>query len=99
MAYCHNHIGEKAAVPKTIYVIDALPSTAVGKVFKPALKCQATMTAVSQLLQQSNINATITSQADDKYGFKVLINLQSNADIPQTQQLLDRLAIYWQFIE
>ena len=40
--------GEKAAIPKAIYVIEALPLTAVGKVFKPALKRQATVMAVNE---------------------------------------------------
>lgn len=98
MAYCQTHIGEKAAIPKAIYLIDTLPLTAVGKVFKPALKREATLTAVHELLQQSNITATITSQDDDKYGFKILVKLLNNTDQNQAQHTLDRLAIHWQFL-
>jgi fatty-acyl-CoA synthase len=35
------HIGERAAVPKDVYIVDQIPLTAVGKIFKPALKWDA----------------------------------------------------------
>ena len=36
------HISEPAAVPKQIYVLDEMPLTTTGKVFKPALRQSAT---------------------------------------------------------
>ena len=41
MAWAKTHIGERAAIPKEIIVTDQIPLTAVGKVFKPALKWDA----------------------------------------------------------
>jgi acyl-CoA synthetase (AMP-forming)/AMP-acid ligase II len=35
--FAQDHIAERAAWPKHVHVIDALPTTAVGKIFKPAL--------------------------------------------------------------
>ncbi|MBE0834015.1 acyl-CoA synthetase, partial [Escherichia coli] len=37
-AFATQHIAERAAVPKRIEVLDALPVTPVGKIFKPALQ-------------------------------------------------------------
>lgn len=37
-AFAHLNISERAAVPKRIEILDALPLTAVGKIFKPALQ-------------------------------------------------------------
>ncbi|SIO72987.1 fatty-acyl-CoA synthase/long-chain acyl-CoA synthetase [Burkholderia sp. GAS332] len=37
LAYAAAHIGERAAVPKRVHILQALPLTAVGKIFKPAL--------------------------------------------------------------
>lgn len=37
-AFAHLSISERAAVPKRIEILDALPLTAVGKIFKPALQ-------------------------------------------------------------
>jgi fatty-acyl-CoA synthase len=35
------HIGERAAVPKEAYLVEKIPLTAVGKIFKPALRWDA----------------------------------------------------------
>ena len=40
-AYCREHITERAAIPKEIFVIDPMPVTAIGKIFKPALRYDA----------------------------------------------------------
>ncbi|PSS58347.1 acyl-CoA synthetase [Pseudomonas sp. BBP2017] len=36
--FAQHHISERAAVPKRIEILEALPLTAVGKIFKPALQ-------------------------------------------------------------
>ena len=41
---------ERAAVPVQLYFVDAIPLTAVGKVFKPALRADATERAVRRML-------------------------------------------------
>ena len=40
LAYARDNIGERAAVPKAIHILDAIPLTPVGKIFKPALRWQ-----------------------------------------------------------
>jgi fatty-acyl-CoA synthase len=37
LEYCKAHIGERAAVPKAIMILDKLPVTGVGKIHKPTL--------------------------------------------------------------
>ena len=44
------HTPERAAVPVRLYLVDAIPLTAVGKVFKPALRWQAAERAVAAML-------------------------------------------------
>ena len=41
LAHAAAHIPERAAVPKDAWIIDAIPVTAVGKTFKPALRFDA----------------------------------------------------------
>ena len=38
LAYLREHIGERAAVPKEVCIVDEIPLTPVGKIFKPALR-------------------------------------------------------------
>ena len=41
MEFARKNIGERAAVPKQIIIVDQIPLTPVGKVFKPALRWDA----------------------------------------------------------
>jgi fatty-acyl-CoA synthase len=81
-------------------VIEALPLTAVGKVFKPALKRQATVIAVSELLLQHHIDAAVSSKDDPTYGVIVLIKLNQNmSQQQQAEKVLDQLTIHRQWAE
>lgn len=40
--WAREHVGEKAAVPKEVFITPAIPLTPVGKIFKPALRYDAT---------------------------------------------------------
>jgi fatty-acyl-CoA synthase len=44
------HVYERPAVPKRVVVLDALPLTAVGKVYKPALRLRATELKLQEVL-------------------------------------------------
>lgn len=48
LAYAALHIHERAAVPKVVVLVDALPLTGVGKIFKPALVMREIETTVRQ---------------------------------------------------
>ncbi|MCP4625471.1 MAG: acyl-CoA synthetase, partial [bacterium] len=39
--YLNGEIGERAAIPKEVYIMDKIPLTPVGKIFKPSLRWQA----------------------------------------------------------
>ena len=39
--YCRENITERAAIPKRVCIIDPMPVTAIGKIFKPALRHHA----------------------------------------------------------
>lgn len=39
--YLKQEVGERAAVPKQVFIIDQIPLTPVGKIFKPALRWEA----------------------------------------------------------
>ena len=48
--FCAEHIAERAAVPKDLWIIDAIPLTAVGKVFKPTLRRDAIRRVIEERL-------------------------------------------------
>ncbi|EJM56006.1 acyl-CoA synthetase (AMP-forming)/AMP-acid ligase II [Pseudomonas sp. GM49] len=50
--FAQHHISERAAIPKRIEILDALPLTAVGKIFKPALQQREVARAVRQEVER-----------------------------------------------
>jgi fatty-acyl-CoA synthase len=53
LAFARERIPERAAQPKAVTIVDQLPLTAVGKVFKPALRDLEIRTAFTEALQGS----------------------------------------------
>ncbi|WP_109313488.1 AMP-binding protein [Ruegeria sp. AU67] len=52
MAHAQNTIDERPAWPKIIKIVDEIPLTSVGKIFKPSLRCDAAKLVVSNLLRE-----------------------------------------------
>ena len=57
LEWAANTIGERAARPKRIYAIPAIPLTAVGKQFKPALAADAARRVVAEALDRAGVCA------------------------------------------
>ncbi len=55
LAWAGTAIGEPAARPKRIYPVDAIPVTAVGKQFKPALIADAAVRAITEALAAAGL--------------------------------------------
>jgi fatty-acyl-CoA synthase len=59
ISYCQTHMQERAAIPVEIVLIDQMPLTPVGKVFKPALRIDA-MKLVAKRVAESVISGAHT---------------------------------------
>ena len=66
LQYCEVHVHERAAIPKHLTVLEALPKTAVGKVFKPDLRKHAITRVYNGALEQAGVAARVVSVIDDK---------------------------------
>ncbi|WP_425078681.1 acyl-CoA synthetase [Ruegeria denitrificans] len=66
MDYCKIHVHERAAQPKHMTILDELPKTAVGKVFKPDLRKQAIIRIYNGALEDAGLAARVVSVIDDK---------------------------------
>ncbi len=58
-------IDEAAACPKHVYPVDAIPVTAIGKQFKPALSADAAVRAVTGALTQAGLAAARATAAHE----------------------------------
>ncbi|MGV3552036.1 AMP-binding protein [Rhizobium sp.] len=75
-----DHVPERAAAPKQIHILPALPVTTVGKIFKPALRLDAATRvaerALAELIERGTIGRII-ARHDDKRG--MLIEIEPGA--------------------
>ncbi|MBP0588299.1 acyl-CoA synthetase [Paraburkholderia sp. LEh10] len=74
--FVRDEISERAAVPKGIRVVDAMPLTGVGKIFKPALKRRETADALRSALAEAGVeDATVSIIEDNARGVSVHVEL------------------------
>ncbi len=66
LAFATAHIPERAAVPKHVEVLDELPKTAVGKVFKPDLRRRAIARVYDAALAEAGIAGHVAEVVEDK---------------------------------
>jgi len=88
MDYLKSHLSERAAVPKFVHVIDALPMTAVGKTFKPALVIREIESVVrEEAARQGVALSDLQVQQHNKLGMLATIAVDV-ADLEKLQQAL-----------
>jgi fatty-acyl-CoA synthase len=63
--FLRHEINERAALPKAIRILDAMPLTGVGKIFKPALKRRETEEALRSALVEAGVEGATVSILDD----------------------------------
>ena len=66
MEYATKHIHERAAYPKYLEIMDELPKTAVGKIFKPDLRKSAITRVYNEALSKGGVAAEVTLVLEDK---------------------------------
>ena len=66
MEFARANIHERAAYPKHLEILDELPKTAVGKVFKPDLRRMAITRVYNAVLAEANIAAEVAVVVEDK---------------------------------
>lgn len=54
------HIPERPALPKRVLILDKMPTTPVGKVYKPALRALAAQEKVTELINALNLSDAVS---------------------------------------
>lgn len=108
MAWARENVGERAAVPKEVVITPQIPLTPVGKIFKPALRWDATKRAYEQELQALGdmVDSLDVQVGEDKvHGTKVEIRVKPAAgnDLAAIKdriaELLARYTLYYEVSE
>jgi fatty-acyl-CoA synthase len=95
-AELHQHaqrtIGERPAWPKQIHIVDAIPLTTVGKIYKPHLRCDAAARLVTRVVRDDLGVAGARVQANEggPRGMRVRVVLPTAARgaLPAVEQAL-----------
>jgi fatty-acyl-CoA synthase len=89
--FVRSEIGERAALPKRIRIIEAMPLTGVGKIFKPELKRRETVDALLSALAEAGIEgASVDAVQDPSHGTVLHVELRSRAMEEQAASVLGR---------
>lgn len=87
------HIPERAAIPKNAWIVDAIPLTAVGKTFKPALRFDAIARVYQSDLAELHPAIRVEVLSDDQAGQLAHIHVP-NQDEALASAIGERLAGY-----
>ena len=86
--YCKQEISERAAVPKRIIFVEAMPLTVIGKVFRPLLRQMISEAIISEHLLSESIIATVSSEIEKKRGLVLKIVVDDKGGIETANALL-----------
>lgn len=80
LAFATPRIAERPAVPKRVEILPAVPTTAIGKVYKPRLRAEATRHAMAVQLAQRGLGERAEVQVDETGGSLVVRYLARDAE-------------------
>jgi fatty-acyl-CoA synthase len=108
MEWAKTHVGEKAAVPREVVITPHIPLTPVGKIFKPALRWDATrrvyeneLTALGDMVE----SVSVAVREHKAHGTVVQIAVKPAAghDIDEIRnriaEILARYTLYYEVVE
>ncbi|MFZ5710200.1 MAG: acyl-CoA synthetase [Pseudomonadota bacterium] len=95
--YARDRISERAAVPKHVEILPSLPKTAVGKVFKPALRRLAIARVYDGALAAAGLAARVAEVTEDpRRGLVARIRTDGGpADREAIARVLGEFTIAW----
>ncbi|AXQ27725.1 acyl-CoA synthetase [Solimonas sp. K1W22B-7] len=89
--FLKHEISERAALPRQVRIIEQMPLTAVGKIFKPSLKHRETREALECALREAQVGFVDVAVADDRSrGLVVDVQLAVGTPADAARQVLGR---------
>ncbi len=96
LEFASGAVPERAAVPKHLEVLDELPKTAVGKVYKPALRKMAIARVYGEALAATGIRARIEVVEDRSRGLVARITPEGAAEEARIGEALGSFDRPWE---
>ncbi len=100
LEFARTRIHERAAVPKHIEILETLPKTAVGKVFKPDLRKRAILRIYAEAFADAKLPVEVVRVVDDrKQGLVAEITSNGELDDARLATLMDEFIYPWRWAE
>lgn len=102
LEYVAANISERAATPKQVIVLDDMPTTAIGKIFKPQLNCYQVElvieAAISAIPNLTNELINVAASPSKQHGILAIIELSDELDDIQIKvaEALANYAIHYE---
>ena len=98
LEFARQHVHERAAVPKHIEILQELPKTAVGKVFKPDLRRRAISRVYDAALAEAGLAARVSAVKEDKKrGLVAQLERTGPVDDAEVARLMGEFAGPWEW--
>ncbi|SEM54733.1 fatty-acyl-CoA synthase [Loktanella fryxellensis] len=94
LEFAKSRINERAAHPKYLEIMDELPKTAVGKIFKPDLRKRAITRVFDTALRDAGVDATVTDVTEDKK-LGLVAHVSGSADRAAVAAVLSQFTTAW----
>ena len=99
-SFAEDRISERAALPKYIEIVDELPKTAVGKIFKPDLRRMAIRRVYNAALEADGHAARVADVVEDKrLGLVARLDGRDEADEAAITETLGVYTRPWQWAD
>jgi fatty-acyl-CoA synthase len=98
LAWATQRIDERAAVPKSVSIVDALPVTAVGKPYKLGLRADAARDAMDEALEGVVGVDAVEARVDDG-SIVITVTTGPEANTAAIDATLGRYALAWEIKE
>ena len=97
--YARSHIHERAAIPKYIEILDELPKTAVGKIFKPDLRKRALARVYNAALAEAGFAVRVAAVIEDKKrGLVAQLEKTGEVDEDAMRRMLGQFTRPWEWV-
>jgi fatty-acyl-CoA synthase len=99
LVHCHQHIPERAAIPKYVEVLPSLPKTAVGKILKPELRKRAIARVLDAAMTEAGVAARVAAVVEDRTrGLVAQVQGSDGGERARVTQCLAVFVIPWDWI-
>jgi fatty-acyl-CoA synthase len=97
LEFARREVPERGAAPVSIGILPQLPLTAIGKIFKPALRHRAIEKVYGTALAKAGVAAKVAAGADSTRGTLVRIELSDAAQKALAEEALARYSVAYAF--